>query len=184
MSPFTSLFSVYSCLAPPQLKCVYRLLSVHMYSPGSMAWRLTDREPFAHWSWMNVTVWGSMPSDLLHIAGIPAGENAEILLVATISSLLSIQPALQRPLVCAHLHFSQFRAPWNSSRQHLAHMEEPGIIEAGTRHDLLPMHPTHTFLGEALHKRGCFTHFLNGANAFRPLPLLRKQSVGTASLWF
>lgn len=38
-------------------------------------------------------------------------------------------------------------------------MEEPGIREAGARGDCAASMPPHA-LGEALHKRGCFTHFL------------------------
>lgn len=59
----------------------------------------------------------------------------------------------------------------------------PGTSEVPDAESPGPFAPDIILL-ESLHKHGCFTYFLSGANAFRPLPFLCKLSVDTVSFWF
>ena len=63
-------------------------------------------------------------------------------------------------------------------------MEEPGIREAGTRDDCVAHVPPYILWGKLCINVGVSHISLSGANAFQPLPLLLKQSVGMVSLWF
>lgn len=114
------------------------------------------------------------------MAGILAEETAETLLVATIYNHLSIQSLLQRSLVC----ISPNSEPMETQQATFTNMEEPGIREAGARDDCAARVPPPILWGKLCINVGVSHISLSGANAFWPLPLLRKQSVGMVSLWF
>lgn len=77
------------------------------------------------------------------MAGILAEETAEMLLVATIYNHLSIQPLLQRSLVC----ISPNSEPMETQQATFTNMEEPGIREAGARDDCAARVPPPPFFG-------------------------------------